>query len=191
MPDVREIRDMHGRVTSKCILSDDGLYRYRLERWWDPMLPAAGFALCNPSDADVSKVDPTVRKSIGFAKRWGCGGAVWVNVCALRSPHPKALLKADDPVGPENLEALHDFADDWHHHRVNGHGGVKVIVAGWGAALPHRLGRHIETLRWALKSTELHCLGQTKAGRPRHPLMLAYDTPLEVYVGDHAQEQAG
>jgi len=189
MADVRTIRDMHGRVTSKCVMSDCGLYRYRLERRWDPSLPAAGFALCNPSTADAFVDDATMRKCVGFAKRWGCGGIVIVNVCAFRSPNPEALLPATDPVGPDNREALQQLAEDWHHYHANKHDpestaadGVSVIVAGWGGALPKRLEEHAETALGWLIGADVHCLGRTKADRPRHPLMLPYDTELEVYV---------
>jgi len=172
-------------------MSDCRRYRYRLERWWDRSKPAAGFVLCNPSTADAFKPDPTVRKCIGFAHRWRCGGIVIVNVCAFRATHPRDLLAAADPLGPDNREAIGQFVSDWHHYHAHkdrdaelAADGVSVIVAGWGSALPRQLEGEAETtLGWLdAEGVDVHCLGQTKSGRPRHPLMLAYETPLEVLI---------
>lgn len=167
-------------VRSSAVLSPCGRYRYRLEREWDVALPKAGWVLCNPSTADATADDPTIRKCVGFARRWGCGGIVVLNVCALRSTNPGALLEADDPVGPDNIDAFDRFSFDWHHWKANGYDGVDRIVLGWGNALPRRLGECAETaLGWI--SAPTMCLGRTKAGAPRHPLMLAYSTPLEPF----------
>ena len=184
---------MHGRATSHCVMSDDGFYRYRLERRWDHARPAAGFVLCNPSTADAFRSDATMRKCVGFASRWGCGGIVIVNVCAFRATHPRHLLEASDPIGPDNREAIDQLAFDWHHYQAHrdhdlatAAAGVSLIVAGWGAALPRELEEHAETALGWLDGVDVYCLGRTKTGRPRHPLMLSYDTPLEVYVGKEA-----
>lgn len=86
--------------------SPDLSYRYRLTRTWDQCLvcnrPPAVFVMLNPSTADASLDDPTIRRCVGFAKAWGCPGLTVVNLYALRSADPKALWSHPDPVGPDN-----------------------------------------------------------------------------------------
>lgn len=140
--------------------------------------------MCNPSTADAEVDDPTIRKCIGFARRWGCGGIVVVNVCAYRATKPGALLQVNDPVGVSNLEAFDRLRYDRAFYVANGRSGVKALVAGWGDALPKALAHHAEQALGWLVGEPVMCLGRTKGrGNPRHPLMLSYDTPLELYAG--------
>ena len=50
-------------------------------------------------------------------------------------------------------------------------------------ALPKRLReRWLDVLQIARRiGKPLHCFGTAKDGQPRHTLMLAYDTPLEIW----------
>lgn len=174
-----------GEIRCSARLSVCGRYRYDLRRSWAPA-PRRGhvaWVLCNPSTADAFVDDATVRKCMGFALLWGANGIVIVNVCAWRSRHPRDLLTVDDPVGPANRGAFEHVAQDWHFHDANGYGGIEHVVCGWGNALPKRLHEHAETaLGWLEKSAiPTHCLGRTKGGQPRHPLMLAYSTSLEPF----------
>ena len=139
-------------------LSECMRYRYRLLREWDGRKETAMFVMLNPSRADANVDDNTIRRCIRFAQEWGYGALLVGNLFALRSPHPRDLLSAADPVGPDNDQALREMAES-----------VALIVAAWGAdgAL---LGRDQAVLemfrgRW-------HALGETKAGLPRHPLYL-------------------
>src|SRR5690606_4111055 len=50
--------------------------------------------------------DPTVERTLRFARAWGCGASEVVNVFALRSTDPAGLRQVDDPVGPGNDEAI-------------------------------------------------------------------------------------
>ena len=52
-------------------LSDDKLYRYSLWRIWDDKKPYVLFIGLNPSTADETEDDPTIRRCIGFAESWG------------------------------------------------------------------------------------------------------------------------
>jgi hypothetical protein len=47
-------------------IASDGLYRYSLSIWSD-RLPRIGFIMLNPSTADATKNDPTIRRCINFA----------------------------------------------------------------------------------------------------------------------------
>lgn len=162
------------------VISACGRYRYWLERRWRAGGPVAAFYLCNPSTADALVDDPTVRKCVGFAERWGCAAIVIVNPFALRATYPRMLVangvdhstRADDIRGPANgshLDAAARLARDT--------GGP--FVAGWGAALPKALRGYAREDLWV--RTEIvspMCLGLTADGQPRHPLMISYKQPL-------------
>lgn len=161
-----------GAVHGSAIFSDDLTYRYSLARWWDNSLPRDLWVMCNPSTADGAVNDATIRRCIGFSKRFGSGGLVVVNAYAYRATKPAdmwaARAEGTDIVGPEN--------DGWiRAHCMNEHG--RVILA-WGAhPKPERIW-HVQSLIRAENRTPM-CLGTTKNGQPRHPLMLANETQLE------------
>lgn len=62
-------------MTSTATFSPDRLHRYTLWREWGGLTPTGkGFAMIiglNPSTADETEDDPTIRRCIGFAKSWG------------------------------------------------------------------------------------------------------------------------
>ena len=62
--------------------------------------------MLNPSRADEERNDATIRRCIGFAGDWDFGILEVVNLFALMSTDPAALLKAKDPVGPDNDAAI-------------------------------------------------------------------------------------
>lgn len=150
---------------SGATFSPDGVYRYSLWREWAPG-PRVTFILLNPSTADAAQDDPTIRRCAGFARDLGFGSMEVVNLCALRSTDPRALLAHPDPVGPANathLAATLRSAD--------------LAIAGWGN---HGLGRE-GLLAAALGTARLRCLGRTRLAAPRHPLYLPRSTPLADY----------
>ena len=63
-------------------------FRYTLWRRWDKTLPPVMMIGLNPSTADAHRNDPTIRRCIGFAKRWGHGGLVMTNLFAFRATYP-------------------------------------------------------------------------------------------------------
>jgi len=84
------------------LLDEDGLYRWRLWRLWDASRPRLLWVLLNPSTADARDDDPTLRRCVGYAVRWGYGAVDLVNLFALRSTDPRALRSAADPIGYAN-----------------------------------------------------------------------------------------
>ena len=139
-------------------------WRYVLRRQWASG-PKLGFILLNPSTADETQDDPTIRRCIGFARKAGFGGLVLGNLFALRSTDPSALRNATDAVGPGNDEALRSIGRETEGR----------VVCGWGAHGALR-GRGAEVVRML---GELGicptALALTKAGEPRHPLYLKSD----------------
>ena len=79
-----------------------GAYRYTLERTWDGGLPCIGWIMLNPSTADATQDDPTIRRCIRFSQSWGYGSLIVVNLFAHRATSPKDLFQAESPVGPNN-----------------------------------------------------------------------------------------
>jgi hypothetical protein len=153
-------------MTSGATISDCGIYRYKLWRTWDGTLPPVTFVMLNPSTADHERDDPTIRRCLDFARRWGCGSLRVVNLFALRSPDPAALRTAADAVGPENDGTILEAC------------GAGLTVAAWGAHpfAVRRVRRVLELLNGA--GARLRCLGVTKEGHPRHPLYVKGDVTL-------------
>jgi hypothetical protein len=140
----------------------DEVFRYRLSRVWDESGPRVNFLMLNPSTADESVLDPTVRRCMGFARAWGMGACEVTNVFAYRSTDPAALRGALDPVGPGNDEAIVDAA-----------GQAVFTVAAWGthAELGGRNARVLELLRGG--GVDVRALRVTAGGHPGHPLYLS------------------
>lgn len=158
-------------MTGSAIISDCGLYRYRLERHGLSGASAIAWIMVNPSTADAKDDDATIRKVIGFTERLGGGWAIVGNKFDYRATDVRALRTTRDPKGPENdahLEAIMREAP--------------VVIAAWGPLAklpPHLRGRWYKVATIAERAgATLMCLGTAQDGQPRHPLMLAYDTPL-------------
>lgn len=115
------------------------------------------FVGLNPSTADETRDDPTIRRCMAFAKAWGYGGLCMTNLFSFRATDPKDMKAAADPVGPENDAHLLALAE-----------GAGVIIAAWGANGTHK-GRD-KDVRKLLPT--LYCLAMTKGGHPGHPLYL-------------------
>lgn len=152
------------------LISECGLYRYWLVRRWDASLPGATFVMLNPSTADATEDDPTIRKCVGFAKRWGCGGVRVVNLFAYRATDPKDLLAARargvDIVGPGNDFETRPWMPNF-----------GPIVCAWGthaAKAPER----VRVVRELLRPYSLSALRLSKDGHPWHPLYVPYEVAL-------------
>ena len=141
-----------------------GQYRWWLERVWQPSAPRLIFIGLNPSRADGRRDDPTLRRLLGFGRRWGYGSLEVLNVFARISPSPAVLRRAADPVGAET--------DAWIRARLLAHPQAPVWL-GWGNQGTWR-GRHRQVLP-LLEGRDLWTLGLTACGQPRHPLYVAAD----------------
>lgn len=142
---------------SGATLSPCRKYRYDLWRTWIGGDGYAMFVGLNPSTADETTDDPTIRRCIGFAKSWGYAGLCMTNLFAFRATQPSDMMRADDPIGPENDETLRRHAAD-----------AGIVIAAWGAHGTYR-GRD-RAVRVMLPA--IHALRLTKDGHPGHPLYL-------------------
>ena len=145
-------------------------YRYALHRHIDGSSDngTVMFIMLNPSKAhEMCKPDdPTIRRCKGFTKQWGYGHLVVVNLSPLRATKPKKLKELKDTgfepscVRKANLSIL-----------KHGAAMADKIVLAWGAN-----GTWDIRVKRALQPyvTKVYCLGTTKKGHPRHPLLVPY-----------------
>lgn len=103
------------------VLSPCGLYRYRLERQMAMDGPVYAFFGINPSTADATEDDATVRKWTAFAKRWGASRFIVGNVFVYRATEVKELAAVDDPHGPDIGDHITDIITEAH-----------ILVPYWG-----------------------------------------------------------
>jgi len=150
-----------------------GKYRYLLARVWNINLPKACIIMLNPSTANAEVDDATIRALVRLLDALGFGGFEVVNLFALRSTDPSALMAADDPVG-----LLNDRYIDEAISRCD------AVVCAWGAnKFVVQSKRGIEVLKILVPFLTPQCFGTTKAGAPKHPLYLKTGTSLEPYHG--------
>src|SRR6187455_1128147 len=126
------------------IFSEDRRHRYtlaRIIRDTEPERDSTVLFVClNPSTADEVRDDPTIRRCVGYAKRWGFSRLVVCNLFALRSTDPRALYEHPDPIGPANDRHLLDEATR-----------ADRVVAAWGAHGGYKL-RGATVLRMLLEA---------------------------------------
>lgn len=151
-------------------------YRFKLWRRWNEGAVGriCAFVMLNPSQADATTDDATIRRCVGFAKLWGYDGIDVVNLLAVIETRSNALPAIERAAGdPRCLEALIDTAL----------GAARVVVA-WGAGgdyLAVRIKEVMAELRRA--RVPLYAFaGATRGGHPRHPLRLAWTHPLELWA---------
>ncbi len=152
-------------IDSGALFSPDRHYRYKLWRQWAGTSkwakPCVMFIGLNPSTANELKDDPTIRRCMGFANKWGYGGMFMGNLYGLISKDPKALEGNPIPIeqSNENFKALLEMSEQ-----------STRIIAAWGSI--HRPGQeNVIYLRNNLRYP-LFCLGVNQDGQPKHPLYL-------------------
>lgn len=145
-------------MTTGALFSPCRTWRYSLWRIWDERRNHAVFVGLNPSTADETIDDPTIRRCIQFAKDWGYGGLYMLNAFAFCTKDPKVMKTAADPVGPDNDFLLSQYSLS-----------AGVTVAAWGND-GNFMGRAAK-VREQLYNP--HYLKLNKDGSPAHPLYLS------------------
>lgn len=144
------------------------VYRFALWRYWNwtSYDRVCTFIGLNPSTADESNDDPTVRRCISFAKQWGFDGLYMLNLYAFRATDPRKMKAAADPVGDGNDEAIARFANR-----------SGMVVCAWGKhATPERAAAVLKLL-----TVPTFCLRLNGDQSPRHPLYVANGTAPILY----------
>jgi len=154
-------------IKSGAIFSNCREYRYVLWRIWDDDMPKVMFIGLNPSTADETDDDPTIRRCIGFAKRWGFGGVYMLNIFAYKAVQPEQMKKAADSIGAENDGYLARYAEM-----------SSLVIGAWGnhGVYLNRGAGVIEMF------PTMQCMKMTKRNQPAHPLYLRSD------IGHRAME---
>lgn len=135
---------------------------------WDHSSKPQMFIGLNPSTADESHDDPTIRRCIDFAMRWGRGGIVMANAFAFRSTNPEPMIAMGlEAVGEENnIKYLERLASECAARPI-ACWGTKAKRVRWG--FKGNLNREHEL---KIMMGPLDCLRITKEGCPEHPLYL-------------------
>lgn len=124
--------------------------------------------LLNPAEATAEQDDPTNRRGINFAKRWGFRRLEFVNLFAARTPYPEKLKEMDDPIGPENDQYILEACKR-----------ADKIVCGWGNHGEYM--NRAEEVYSMISEFQLECFGINKSGEPVHPLYQPSDAETIEY----------
>lgn len=149
-----------GAVFSRC-----GTWRYLLWRAADPRGKFVGIGMLNPSQADETRDDPTIRQARARGRQAGLSSLMVWNLFAFRATFPRDLKRTLDPVGPDNDAAI-----------AMALALSSRTILAWGNHGEH-LGRDRVVLAQC-RGSDLAVLGLTGTGQPRHPLYLPKGTRL-------------
>ncbi|WP_245303088.1 DUF1643 domain-containing protein [Rhizobium esperanzae] len=158
-------------MTRRAVFSECGLFRYLLEYEFGGTGPVISLGMVNPSLANGENNDQTMTKVDGFAIRLGASKVVVWNPFARIAKDIRDLRHVDDPIGPQN--------DAYIAQAVK---GADIHIVAWGplSKLPKPLRTRWRSVFGVLSDAGAKpmCWGTALDGHPRHPLMLAYATPL-------------
>ena len=156
--------------------SPDMRYRYALARnlGFHQEKGSVLFIMLNPSTATDTEDDPTIRRCIDFARRWGYGWMYVGNLSPLRATDPAELKTA----GPEPKYAC------WQNIKSVRQMALKsdLVVCAWGnhGGLEDR-DRLINFIL-SRSAISTMCFGVTKKGFPTHPLYMPKSIELTPYL---------
>jgi len=155
------VNEQSGAEFSEC-----GKYRYVLWRIWNDDLPKIMFIGLNPSTANATMDDPTIRRVKRFAKDWGYGGVYMCNLFAYVSPNPKDLMLCGDAIG-DNDKWLNEVSKR-----------CKDILFAWGSfSEAYNRSRNFITM-----FPNALCLGKNGNGTPKHPLYISAFKQPELFL---------
>jgi len=142
-------------IIKSAVFSPCRKYRYSLSRTWDINQKIILFIGLNPSTADETHDDPTIRRCLLYSSRWGFGGMIMVNLFAFRATLPKDLKNSKHPVGRDNNQFI-----------IHAHKDASMTIAAWGndGDLYNRDQEVLEIISNPM------CLKVNKTGQPAHPL---------------------
>jgi len=155
------------KAPTGALFSHDRRYRYLLWRSWAGLENLVLFIGLNPSLADETSNDPTIRRMIGFAKREHATGVLVANLFSYCATDPRDMKTALRPVGRANKSWL--LAAQRLSTRT---------IACWG-----NHGSNQQCSQQLLPDLgPVFCFGKTKNGEPKHPLYLRSDAELRSMV---------
>jgi len=142
-------------------------YRHVLWRSWAPARGTVAFIGLNPSTADATRDDPTIRRCRAFASDWGYGAMVMVNLFDYRATRPEDLKRKRAPVSRANDALVIEHCRE-----------ATLVVAAWGGHGAYRDRARAVRARLLDAGLVLHGFGTGKHGEPLHPLYQRRDACL-------------
>jgi hypothetical protein len=161
-------RPSKGQIKKTASISPCGQYRWTLSRKWGDGKQACWLML-NPSTADATQDDPTIRRVIHFTTAWGFHGFTVVNLYPFRSSSPAECRRWADweNNGPDwyARDALQNNAAIVAREAKD----AAMIVAAWGGSAwdTDWIENIIEEIA---DNLDIYCLGITDSGSPKHPM---------------------
>lgn len=148
------------KIESGAEFSTCGKFRYSLWRIWDDR-PKVMFICLNPSTADATKSDPTMRRIEGFARSLGYGGFYICNCFPCVSTDPKKIWWEPDS-DLVNYLTIANLSQE-----------CSNVIFAWGT---NRLIQRTERDQLFMDYfPNALALKVTKDGYPAHPLYLKAD----------------
>ena len=157
--------DAPSKINTGAVFSECRRYRYMLWRIWDESKPLIQFIGLNPSTANETANDNTMRRVIRYAKDWGYGGVYMMNLFAIVSTDPKILKTCEDPLG-ENDKYLKEI-----------NGKCQDVLFAWGNFDVFGRDKAVEKM-----FSNAVVLGYNKNNSPKHPLMCRADLKPQPYI---------
>jgi len=180
----RQLKLERDVISSGSRFSECGTCRYTLWRLWG-IGPVVCFICLNPSSADSDHDDATVKKCGSYARRWGYSGVLVLNALPFRGTDPAeafSIMSGDDLTSltvettqEENLRTIEETACTGRFVDCS----VELFVAAWGNNLPDEHASDV--LSKITQYADVHCLGSTKKGKPKHPSRLPLDLEPELF----------
>lgn len=145
-------------------------YRYALWRIWDVTKPLVMFIGLNPSTANETESDPTIRSCMRISKHNGYGGFYMMNCWAYISTDPEKLRD----------HRFNELICDWNDNMLTViKAKCKDVVFAWGSfAIVKETDREEELINMF---PDALCLARNKNGSPKHPLYCKTETELIPY----------
>lgn len=135
-------------------------YRYKLHRIWDPNMDKILFIMINPSTADTTEDDKTIKLLVEITKKWENYGGFYVgNLYPHISSKPVDLktIQIPDEIHAKNRTSIEEMASE-----------CSLIVYAWGTKGPDERQKEPDWLRNIIDK-DVHCLGMSVKGVPKHP----------------------
>ena len=151
------MKDLFNREDN-AFFSSDRKHRIWLCRIWDNSKPRVMFIGLNPSTANETSNDPTIRRVQSMAKSWGYGGVYMMNLFTFISTDPKKLDIINGNV---------TNADGW---LLDTASKCDKVIFAWGNF--NVFGRDKEVMKMFPDAYALHI---NKNGSPKHPLYVKSD----------------
>ena len=131
----------------------------------------------NPSIADESVLDATLKRCMSNTKRFGCESMMIANLFPIVSTARSGMIAAADRDGEENGEKNYR-----HIRSIAKTADLLIVGFGTDAGTIPKLAYSIPALQAAIGDLPVMTLRITKNGLPSHPLYLPGDLDPIPYI---------